>query len=277
MQLDFERLEQKAEREWQLEYGAAKPFPNIVIDDFISRDLARRLYAEYDKIDWQSYRHFNEDKQGSNAADKFPPLLAEVMRELNSPRFLKLLENVTGIGGLIADRDFGSGGIHQSKRGGFLNIHADFTVHPYHKDWHRRLNLLVYLTDGWLPEWGGELELWSTDMKRCERKIAPRAARCVIFSTDKDSFHGHPEPMQCPEGVFRRSIALYYYTKDRADAIATNYQPRPQDSIGKRALIFADRLAVSAFHKTKSLFGVRDGAVTGIMSRIAPPARKSRI
>ncbi|MFB3077112.1 MAG: hypothetical protein ACE1Y4_03815, partial [Lysobacterales bacterium] len=62
-----------------------------------------------------------------------------------------------------------------------------------------------------------DLELWSTDMSRCVRKIRPLAGRCVIFNTSADSFHGHPRPLACPSGVTRKSIALYYYSKGRHD------------------------------------------------------------
>src|SRR5262249_25503622 len=34
----------------------------------------------------------------------------------------------------------------------------------------------------------------------------------VVFSTTKESLHGHPVPLATPPGVARKSIALYYYT-----------------------------------------------------------------
>jgi hypothetical protein len=45
--------------------------------------------------------------------------------------------------------------------------------------------------------------------------IAPEFNRAVIFATRSDTFHGHPEPWAAPPGVYRQSIALYYYTSDR--------------------------------------------------------------
>ena len=49
-------------------------------------------------------------------------------------------------------------------------------------------------------------------MKECVESVDPVANRAVIFTTDATSFHGHPVPMRCPEGVARRSLALYYFT-----------------------------------------------------------------
>jgi Rps23 Pro-64 3,4-dihydroxylase Tpa1-like proline 4-hydroxylase len=262
---DYERWNREAARTAQ-EYRGAAPFPSIVFENFLDTQTTRALYREFDQVDWMSYRHYNENKQGGNVA-KLPPLTSAVLKELNSPRFLEFLEQLTGIENLIADCELGSGGIHQSIRGGYLNVHADFTVHPYHADWHRRINVLVYLNERWDEAWGGALELWATDMSKCVRTIVPQFNRCVIFNTAKDSFHGHPEPMTCPDGVHRRSIALYYYTVEKeVAAIATEYRPRPQDSALKSLLIFCDKLAVAIFHKLKSTLHLPDNVATSIMS-----------
>ena len=177
------------------------------------------------------------------------------------------LEKITGIRSLIADHDLGSGGVHRSSRGGFLNIHADFTVHPYKKNWHRRVNLLVYLNEKWEDNWGGKLELWDKKMNNCVKKISPIFNRCVIFNTDYDSFHGHPEPMTCPDNIYRKSIALYYYTEAKNDVktIATNYKARPKDKLLKRIFIFFDKTLISIFHFLKSRLKISDRWVTKVM------------
>jgi hypothetical protein len=55
-------------------------------------------------------------------------------------------------------------------------------------------------------------------------KYAPTFNRCVIFETNEISFHGHPKPLKTPEGVTRKSIVAYYYTKTRpADEIANEH------------------------------------------------------
>ena len=71
------------------------------------------------------------------------------------------------------------------------------------------------------------------------KSVAPISNRCVIFNTDADSYHGHPDPLTTPDGVLRRSVALYYYTASRAiyDEVpnrSTMYAARPQDSAENR-------------------------------------------
>jgi Rps23 Pro-64 3,4-dihydroxylase Tpa1-like proline 4-hydroxylase len=108
------------------------------------------------------------------------------------------------------------GGVHYTLPGGVLRVHADFTKHPaYPLD--RRLNLLLYMNPIWEDAWGGHLDLWTADMQTCVASHPPIANRCVIFSTTATSFHGHPHPLSCPEGMFRRSLAAYYYTSGRPE------------------------------------------------------------
>jgi Rps23 Pro-64 3,4-dihydroxylase Tpa1-like proline 4-hydroxylase len=47
------------------------------------------------------------------------------------------------------------------------------------------------------------------------KRIHPIFNRCVIFNTTKKSVHGHPEALCVPDDdLHRRSIAVYYYTKN---------------------------------------------------------------
>ncbi len=138
---------------------------------------------------------------------------------------------------LIADPSLEGGGLHQSTTGGFLNIHSDYTVHPHNRKWERRANILLYLNDDWKPEYGGDLELWSADMKECVEKVSPVANRVLIFTTDATSYHGHPEPMRCPEGVARRSLALYYFSVEEDPVVrSTDYRA----STGRRRALDLD-------------------------------------
>lgn len=146
---------------------------------------------------------------------------------------LQFFEKLTSIDGLIADPYFTGGGFHEVRTGGLLGVHSDFRIN---KSLHveRRINAIIYLNKDWQDSYGGNLELWDAGMTKCLKEIAPIFNRCVVFNTDNDSNHGHPEPLNSPEGLTRKSIALYYYTAslavyDNYVQHRTLYKPRPKD------------------------------------------------
>jgi hypothetical protein len=76
-------------------------------------------------------------------------------------------------------------------------------------------------------------------MTECRVRVSPLWNRCVVFSTDADSWHGHPDELLTPEHVKRRSVALYYYTASKnvyneVPNLSTMYQARPTDSAAIR-------------------------------------------
>ncbi len=252
------------------QYVSARPFPHIVLDNFINPDLAKAACDHFPKPDsgvWIQYKHVNEKKLGKRDRHSIPDIHLVIIDELNSRRFVEWLSELTGIEYLIADHSLEGGGLHQIERGGFLNIHADFTAHQHQKLWARRVNVLLYLNENWKEDYGGHLELWARDMSRCEKKILPVLNRCVIFNTDLDSYHGHPHPLNTPEGVTRKSIALYYFTEERTipKARATDYRPLPTDSIGKRFAIFFDNLALRTYNFLKRRLGFDDKFISKIL------------
>jgi Rps23 Pro-64 3,4-dihydroxylase Tpa1-like proline 4-hydroxylase len=204
-------------------YANATPFPHIIFDDFFDHEVVDGVLEEFPKpnaIRWQRFDNANEIKLASAADESFGPLTRLFLYHLNSITFLEFLSRVTGIDNLIADPRFEGGGLHQIVRGGKLGVHADFNKHSaYNLD--RRLNLLLYLNKNWREEYGGHLQLWDRNMTRCEAKVSPIFNRVMIFSTTDFTYHGHPDPLNCPEGITRKSLALYYFTNGRpADEVA---------------------------------------------------------
>jgi len=215
------------------QYAAARPFPHVVFDDFFNPALLDKVLAEFPRagaIDWQRFDNAQEIKLASAAEASFGPLTRFLLYHLNSITFLQFLSKVTGIANLISDPWFEGGGLHQIVRGGKLAVHADFNKHSrYGLD--RRLNLLLYLNRDWREEYGGHLELWNREMTRCEARILPLFNRMMIFGTTDFTYHGHPEPLACPAGMTRKSLALYYFSNGRpAEEISgdhtTLFQPR---------------------------------------------------
>jgi hypothetical protein len=258
------------------QYAANSPLPHVFLGDFLDADVAGAIAQEFPRTHtdtWIQYKHHNENKLGMAKRELFPPRLGSVTDELNSPRFVAWLSQLTGIPNLIADPTLEGGGMHQSARGGFLNLHTDFSHHHYQKNWRRRLNLILYLNDAWQPAWGGAIEFWDSGMKQCFSKYPPRLNHAVIFNTDDRCFHGFPEPLSCPEKETRKSLALYYYTVEQDSKAAprsTNYRARPTDSMAESAMIWLDKQAVDLYSRAKARFGFSDqwaSKILGVISK----------
>jgi hypothetical protein len=219
------------------DYASARPFPHAVFDDFLPEQVLDDVLAEFPRPDedWFAFESPLERKLASKDDSIMGPSTRGLLWALNSPAFVEFLERLTGIDALVPDPHFDGGGLHQIERGGHLKVHADFNRHP-RTHLERRLNVLLYLNRGWKDEYGGALELWGRDMSRCEQRILPYFNRCVVFSTTSTSYHGHPDPLTCPEGETRKSIALYYYSKDRppleeSGAHNTLFRARPGEEL----------------------------------------------
>ena len=207
------------------EYRRSLPFNHIIIDDFFKPDIVDEMVKEFPNYNddvWNA--HWNnqiENKKGLNIWDRFPPSLYRAFDYLLSPSWTLMLEGLVGKTGLHPDYGLNGGGLHSHTCNGYLNVHLDYSIH--HKlQMKRNYNLIVYLTPGWQPEWGGGLELWSHDAennrpKELVKTIDNRFNRAVIFDTTQNSWHGLPEKLECPDGVSRNSIALYYLTQPDAN------------------------------------------------------------
>jgi Rps23 Pro-64 3,4-dihydroxylase Tpa1-like proline 4-hydroxylase len=215
------------------EFATATPFPHIVLDQFLPDELLSQVLAEFPEPSderWFRFDHAKSHKLGMNEDWLFGPSTRQLLNQLNTAVFVQFLETLTGIQGLIPDPHFEGGGLHQIEPGGFLKVHVDFN---FHAAWQldRRVNVLIYLNRDWDDAWGGQLELWDVGMTQ-HRLVSPAFNRMVIFETSDNSKHGHPDPLRCPEGTSRRSLALYYYSNGRpeseqSDAHLTTHFERP--------------------------------------------------
>jgi hypothetical protein len=253
-----------------------QPYPHVRIEEFLDPEIAIALAREFPDMAtdaWTRYKHQNENKVGLAKRSLFPPLLGEVVDELNSPAFVRWLSELTGIPDLVSDDMLEGGGLHQSGTDGFLNVHTDFSNHHYHKHWRRQINLILYLNPNWDEQWGGALELWDREMRRCVAKVLPLLNQALIFRTDEISYHGFPEPLRCPGGESRKSLALYYYTVESGAEVkthSTNYRSRPQDGPLKASMIWLDKQAVDLYSRAKARFGFSDelaSKILGLLSR----------
>lgn len=241
---DHDKLNRQVDQ-YKAKWQAAKPFPHIVIDNFLPEAVIEQLAAETEglstELDW--YETFNGsrfNKKSTEHERDLGPMLRHMIGRLNSSDFIRFIEKVTGIDHVLPDPHVFGGGVHLSGQGGFLKVHVDNNWDPKLL-LHRRINLILYLNKEWLQDWGGALELWDKAMEKCAAPIAPIWNRLVLFYNGPESLHGHPDPMQCPAGVLRKSLALYYYTATRPEhelrfPHTTKYKARKGEQFRKRKL-----------------------------------------
>lgn len=203
-------------------FNTAKPFRFVSFDGIFNPEMAEKIHAEYPKIEegkWDGSTYVNQKNKFQKTRFESGSILQNVFAELNSPIFLAWLQRLTEFDQeILGDAELFGGGLHQSINGAFLNVHVDYNIHPT-SNYHRRLNVIVYMNKDWKDDYEGHLELWDlTDGNKNQKaRIAPEFNRCVIFETNEISFHGHPKPLNTPHGVNRKSIATYYYTKTRPE------------------------------------------------------------
>jgi hypothetical protein len=210
---------------WRAGFARAVPFGHCVIDDFLVPAFAHALLDAFPAF--ERGNSINEDGAPANKS------VVERIRALGgafeqldacvqSEDFLELVGRLTGIPDLLYDVDYFGGGTHENRDGQELDNHIDFNLHPT-TGWHRRLNLIVYLNPAWEEAWGGALELHRDpyDPRTDEVvTITPAFNRCVIFETTEHSWHGFPR-IALPDDyrhLSRKSIALYFYTRERPAA-----------------------------------------------------------
>ncbi|AKJ31759.1 2OG-Fe(II) oxygenase [Caldimonas brevitalea] len=192
----------------------AKPFPHLVIDGLFSPQLLRLIAEEFDDCreqDWRVVKSQQELTHRSTPGARLGPAAKLYFSLVNSPYFLDLLSTVSGVEDLITDPKLYGGGLHETRNGGRFGIHRDFNRHP-RTGLDNEMVLITYLNEQWNPEWGGALELWDAEGKQCVRSIPPDFGRTVLMRHSDISYHGHPHPLQAPEGRTRRSVACYYYS-----------------------------------------------------------------
>lgn len=244
--LDYERLAREA-GSIRERFAHGDPIRHVVIENFLEENAALTAASAFPdpKAMEIAFAGLPEVKNAEQRIELLHPVFQEIFHELRSERFRQWLSGVTQIPDLLADPELHGGGLHQGADGSYLDVHADFNIHPQ-LGLYRRLNVLVYLNRTWQPQWQGYLELWSRDMKECRQYIEPKFNRCVIMETHDHAYHGYKE-LRLPPGVTRRSLASYYYSESRSEAQTeeqhdTLFQLRPEQQRATGARQFFRRL-----------------------------------
>lgn len=244
-------------------YSTASPYPWISIDNFLKPDFADALAASYPSYEdalglGREFKAINETKKTQVVdSQKYPAPVLQVHQLFASDAWLELVSKLTGIPNVLADPDMNGGGMHLYASGALLDVHVDFN-YVEKKQWHRRLNILLFLNKNWQSDWGGQFEIWNSDVSELGAALEPVFNRCVLFETSEMSYHG-VRKVQCPEQVTRNSFAAYYYTKEApagwdGSTHSTVFIARPDEKI-KRLLMPLEKYYRRTAHAARRIVG----------------------
>ncbi len=181
-----------------LKYRSNKPFPHIMIKDFLKEDFFRRLV---DAMSEQVFEHKESDlfsfAQTKEITGDEHPVIKEFMNMINSDEFFSWIKKVTGkkvnkasfFGGLYHDTDY-------------LLCHDDRLED-------RKVAFILYLTT--ITGSGGELVLYDTKNNHPDRIIVsypPLENSIVLFTVSKKSHHAVNEVIG---DIYRVSIGGWFH------------------------------------------------------------------
>ena len=194
----------------------SEPGAHLVIDDFLEPQVAREALAEIERFQgrWRLRRHLGQRKRIFTDMSSMPGLVQQIVRTLNGHECRRAIERVGGISRLVADPGLEGGGLCEMRRGDFMRPHYDSVGHVLRPTWRRRHALFIFLNPDWREGDGGSLTLCDRETSSVTA-ILPVFNRCVLLGDPARVLHGVDE-VRCPAGAARRSIAVYYYTEERA-------------------------------------------------------------
>jgi Rps23 Pro-64 3,4-dihydroxylase Tpa1-like proline 4-hydroxylase len=217
------------------QFTTAQPFRHLVIDEFLDPEFCQELIVQFPPFESGDARNERGELAGKSVVPgiaRLGPAYHRFDRLMRDAEFLSFIGRVSGIPGLLYDEDYVGGGTHENRDGQELDSHVDFNFHP-RLGWHRRLNLIVFLNPEWEASWGGCLELLREPSEEAATIVTPVANRAVLFETTESSWHGFRAVRTPPgRGITRKSLAVYFYSHDRAAAETapshgTYYYQRP--------------------------------------------------
>ena len=221
------------------EFDAARPFRYAVIDDFFHPGVAERLEADFPAFDDERWFHHrtkiagrdNPFEKGMSAISKperMPDFHRTVLAQVNSRAFCRLLDRLTGIGGLQPDHHWHYSGLRVMVDGASQFIHSDARIHP-NLGIEKKITLMMYLCRDWREEYGGHLEIWNDEMTSCVDRILPAFNRAVVFECTERSYHGVPRVTS--GGRHRKSLTLSFLLDSKTDETRPRalFVLRPED------------------------------------------------
>lgn len=205
-----------------LMFRNAKPYPYVIIDDFLEPEYYENVYKYldifYNQRDKSKGVHYNsdveKDKWGSYGMT-MPEIMKQLFNDLKSDKTLEFLEEVTGFQNLkvVSDVNDSLAFFHVMKPGSYLGPHLDHTVDPNIRSNYHVLNIIIYVSKKWDANWGGGTTLYK-ESNNLASDVEFKPNRALIFMHGPNTIHGTQAISKIAEEN-RYSIYFDYYSNDK--------------------------------------------------------------
>ena len=200
------------------EYKNNKPYPYVIINDFLNSSFINDIYNEYnehsnDLSDWHFYNNPLEVKYAYDNINKCGKNIQKLFELYSSKECIELFNTLSGINTLEYDSTLHGCGLHLMPRNGRLAMHLDYEKHPILENKQRRMNIILYINKTWNTEWNGSTKLFYKDLNNSFIESPILYNTAIVFQTNDISWHGVPDKINCPINESRKSIAYYYISE----------------------------------------------------------------
>lgn len=214
-------------------FSTNSPFPHVVIDDFLEKDAFNKLQTEFNnfyesnKKDGKTYTSDVEKDKWSSQGLSLTPYLKKVGEYLASEENRNWLTKITGFKNLSAVDDFNHkaiGFFSLMKKGSYLGPHIDHMYDMTGDKGYHVLNIILYVSDKWNPNWGGNTTLKNRKTKNYA-SVEFKPNRALVFMHSPISEHGTSLLSKFSESN-RMTIYFDYYSSNKNPYAHTNYNFR---------------------------------------------------
>ncbi|MDB3892261.1 2OG-Fe(II) oxygenase [Alphaproteobacteria bacterium] len=242
------------------EFLAGAPFPHLVLDDFLTEDFFSTVTSALnERKAMQMGKSFStsvEMNKSISLNSEIPVPVQKIVASLNSDEWIENFRRLTGIKSLLATKHGNTklANYHEMNASGFLGSHVDHSHEPETGTPHV-LNIIVYLSDDWDSDFGGNTLLFNRTGSRMEKRVEYKSNRALAFLHTPYSFHGVDRIVDGLE-VKRRNLYIDYYASDEQPF--THMQlPFPNNWFKHRTTFrlgsLKEHLAPKNLHYTKAL------------------------
>jgi Rps23 Pro-64 3,4-dihydroxylase Tpa1-like proline 4-hydroxylase len=199
----------------RVEFLAAKPFPFLVIDDFLESNYYQSLRNVLNGNNPSMGKNFATDVESNKSISlnsNIPALVSNIVDVLNQDQWIDKLKILTGINTLTSTKNGNTmlANYHEMKSGGLLGSHIDHSHEPKSGLPHV-LNIILYLSDDWKAQFGGSTLFYDKKGVKPLAKVEYKPNRAVIFLHTPFSFHG-VERLQNNGDIKRKTLYVDYYS-----------------------------------------------------------------